>query len=140
MSDGKQCPDETSFSPQTYSSLIKVGAFRREVLKPPAWWLFFTILGTFCAMIMGTVALIAYIFKHQWKQNSLANIQYQRSNYKSVENDDCTDKNALVSLNTESSSFLFRHQGRDDEEDDELEDAMNMGIGDLKKKKKKKKK
>ena len=32
MSDGKACPAETDFSPQTYASLIKVGAFRRDVL------------------------------------------------------------------------------------------------------------
>lgn len=118
MGDGKACPSETDFSPQTYASLIKVGAFRREVLQPPHWWLFFGVLLAFCTLILGAVALIAYIFKKQWKSDAVPKIAYQRSNYRSVENDDVTDKDALVSLNTESSSFLFRHQGRDEEEEE----------------------
>ena len=28
------------------------------------------------------------------------------------------DKNALISINTQSSSFLFRHQGRDEAEEE----------------------
>ena len=97
MADGKACPSDTSFSPQTYASLIKIGAFRRDVLEPPAWWLFFGVLFAFCALILGAVALIAYIFKRQWKSDAVPRILYQNTNYKAVENDDFSDKNALVS-------------------------------------------
>ena len=94
--------------------MIKVGAFKRDVLEPPSWLLFFGILFAFCLLIIGAVALIAYIFKRQWKSDAVPLIGYQKKNYKAVENDDIHDKNALVSLNTESSSFLFRHQGRNE--------------------------
>ena len=102
MSDGKACPSDTSFSPQTYASLIKVGAFRKDVLEPPSWLLFFGVLLAFCLLILGAVALIAYIFKRQWKSDAVPRIGYQKANYSSVENDDSTDKNALVSINTDS--------------------------------------
>ena len=84
------------------------------MLEPPSWLLFFGILFAFCLLIIGAVALIAYIFKRQWKSDAVPLIGYQKKNYKAVENDDIHDKNALVSLNTESSSFLFRHQGRNE--------------------------
>ena len=70
----------------------------------------------------------------------MPSIGYQKKNYKSVENDDIYDKNALVSLNTESSSFLFRHQGRDEEDSDEVDNRQVIDAEVLQKPKKKKKK
>lgn len=49
------------------------------------------------------------------------------------------DKNALISINTQSSSFLFRHQGRDEGEE-EREKALYDPEAAKKKPKKKKKK
>ena len=67
-------------------------------------------------------------------------IGYQRKNYKAVENDDIHDKNALVSLNTESSSFLFRHQGRNEQDSDGEDQRQVIDAEVLQKPKKKKKK
>ena len=72
----------------------------------------------------------------------MPSIFYQNINYNAVENNDLTDKDALVSQNTDPSSFLIRHQGLDASDDDEdiFEYEMNAESDKLKKKLKKKKK
>ena len=47
-------------------------------------------------------------------------IYYQEQNYSQVKLGDPLDKKAIVSINTESESFTFRHMGREDDDDEEL--------------------
>jgi len=50
------------------------------------------------------------------------------------------DKNALISINTQSSSFLFRHQGRDEAEEEREKALYDPEHAKKKPKKPKKKK
>ena len=56
---------------------------------------------------------------------------YQQQNYKAVERDDPQDARAIVSINTDSTSFMFRAQGHDDGKDisERLVDRMKKGKG-----------
>lgn len=120
MDENQDCPGDTAFQPQTYSALLKVGAYQREVLEPPNWPMFFGVLLAGCALILLTVLVISYIAKRDWRQKYLPKIYYQGQNYGSVERSDPEDKKAIVSINTESESFTFRHMGREEEDDEEL--------------------
>ena len=142
MDEDQSCPDDTAFSPKTYSSLLKVGAFMRDVLEPPNWPMFFGVLLAGCFLILLTVLIISYIVKRDWRQKYLPKIYYQEQNYGSVERSDPEDKKAIVSINTEAESFTFRHMGREDDDDEELNMRMDNNAKRLgvKKKAKKKKK
>jgi len=145
MADARKCPEDTAFSPQLYSSLLKVGAFKEDVLEPPNWYLFFGTLLVAGLLIFITVVIVAYISKKDWRQRFLPKIFYQGSNYTQVKRSDPKDKRAIVSINTELSSFLYRHTGEDGD-DAELDDQTGpkktaaQALKEQKKKKKNKKK
>lgn len=84
-------------------------------MTPPDWAFFFGALISFCVLIVLAVGVAAYIAKRNWQPSSIAPIVYQTFNYKQTERTDPEDKRAIVSLNTESSSFLFRSQGKEEE-------------------------
>lgn len=140
MDENQGCPSDTAFQPQTYSSLLKVGASMREVLTPPNWGAFFGVLLCGCALIAITVLVISYIVKRDWRQKYLPKIYYQEQNYSSVERSDPEDKKAIVSINTEAESFTFRHMGREEDDDEDLDNQMNEDAKKLGKRKKKTKK
>lgn len=121
MDDSRKCPEETAFSPQLYSSLLKVGAFKRDVLEPPNWLFFFGTLGVAFLLILVGVVIVAYITKRDWRQQLIPNVVYQKFNYSEVKRSDPNDTKAIVSLNTELSQFNYRHAG-DDDRDGELDD------------------
>lgn len=144
MDDAKKCPEDTAFSPQLYSSLLKVGAFMNDVLEPPNWYFFFGTLIVAGILIFTTIVIVAYISKKDWRQRFLPKIFYQSSNYTQVKRSDPKDQRAIVSINTELSSFLYRHTGEDGDDadlDDPLAKNKNpvQALKELKKKKKKKK-
>lgn len=61
-------------------------------------------------------------------------------NYGSVERSDPEDKKAIVSINTEAESFTFRHMGREEDDDEELNMKMDSNAQKLGQRKKKKQK
>jgi len=105
MEDATKCPDDAAFSPMTYASLLKVGAFQRKVLTPPNWLFFFVTLAGFCVIILLAVMLIGYISNRNWRQKDVPPIEYQRTNYSAIKRSDPKDKRAIVSINTEPTSF-----------------------------------
>lgn len=108
------------------------------MLVPPDWVFFFTVLTTFCLLIVATVVFIGYIIKRDWRQKTIPIVWYQKSNYSSVERSDPDDNRAIVSINTETSSFAFRHQAQQDEALVKMEQQMaGKNVDALKKKRKK---
>lgn len=89
----------------TYMSLLRVDAAMAEVLNPPDWVFFFGVLGSFMLLIFMSVCTVGYIYKKNWYKVSNIKADYQRKNYKNLERNEPRDKKAIVSLNTESSSF-----------------------------------
>lgn len=75
----------------TYSSLLKVGASRKDVLTPPDWPFFFLTLASFVALIILAVLLVSYIAKRNWKQSKIPEIPYQKGNYTQVGRSDPED-------------------------------------------------
>lgn len=120
MDENQGCPGVTAFAPQTYSALLKVGASQRTVLEPPDWGMFFGVMGAGCLLIVATTLIIAYMTKRDWRMKFLPKIYYQEQNYSQVERSDPEDKKAIVSINTEAESFTFRHMGREDDDDEDL--------------------
>ena len=94
----------------TYASLLKVGAFQAEVLLEPEWAFFFSTLISFILLIVIAVLLVSWIARRDWKQKYLPKIMYQRSNYRAVDRDDPSDTRAIVAINPDSSTFMFRAQ------------------------------
>ena len=125
MGANQGCPGNTSYSPATYSALLKVGASMRTVREPPDWGQFFAILAAGCFLILLTTLIISYIVKRDWRQKYLPRIYYQDQNYTAVERSDPYDKRAIVSINTEAESFTFRHTGREDDDDQEFNEQMD---------------
>lgn len=113
-----------------------MGAFRKDVVTPPDWAFFFAVLISFCILVLLAVLVVAYIAKRNWQPSTIPAIVYQVFNYKQVERGDPEDKRAIVSLNTESSSFLFRSQGKEEEGHSRLELKMKGMDPDSEKKKK----
>jgi hypothetical protein len=129
MHEDHKCPADSKFSPMTYASLLKVGAYQNDVLLPPDWAFFFITLIAFILLILLAVLLVSWIARRDWKQKTIPKIIYQTANYKAVERDDPSDNRAIVSINTDSSSFMFRAQGHDDGKDmgEKLVDRMKTG-------------
>jgi hypothetical protein len=100
-----KCPSATAFSPQTADSLLKVNAKRKDVLLPPNWYFFFSVLVAFCLLIMAFVATVGFVVKRDWRQKWIDPIAYQKGNYKSVLRSDPEDKKAIVSINTDNTSI-----------------------------------
>lgn len=107
MSDDKKCPGDSTFSPQTYASLLKMNAFRRDVLTPPDWAFLILVMIAFMGLILLTFIVISCVMKNDWHQSAILAPIYQKQNYTKVENSNPEDKRAIVSINTESSSFAF---------------------------------
>jgi len=105
MQDKMLCPANSEFSPMTYMSLLRVDAAMAEVLHPPDWVFFFGVLGSFMLLIFMSICTVGYIYKKNWHKVSNIKAEYQRKNYKNLERNEPKDKKAIVSLNTESSSF-----------------------------------
>ena len=81
MDENQGCPGVTSFQPQTYSALLKVGASQRTVLEPPDWGMFFGVMAAGCLLIVATTLIIAYMTKRDWRMKFLPKIYYQEQNY-----------------------------------------------------------
>lgn len=76
MSDDHKCPADSKFSPLTYASLLKVGAYQNDVLLPPDWAFFFITLISFIVLIVIAVLLVSFIARRDWKQRSIPAIIY----------------------------------------------------------------
>jgi hypothetical protein len=126
MGENQDCPANAKFSPMTYASLLKVGAYREEILLPPDWTFFFLNLFAFIFLIALSVLCVSCIARRDWRQRFIAPIKYQTQHYSNVDRDDPADPRAIVSINTDSSSFMFRAQGNDDQQNaaDRLKDGI----------------
>jgi len=82
MQPNGKCPSDTAFMPQTADSLLRVNAKRRDVLLPPNWYFFFSVLVAFCLLIFAFVATVGFVVKRDWRQKFIPPIPYQKSNYK----------------------------------------------------------
>jgi len=82
MQPNGKCPSATAFMPQTADSLLRVNAKRRDVLLPPNWYFFFSVLVAFCLLIFAFVATVGFVVKRDWRQKFIPPIPYQKSNYK----------------------------------------------------------
>lgn len=134
MGANEDCPSGSKFSPMTYASLLKVGAYREEILLPPDWTFFFLNLFAFIFLIALSVLCVTCIARRDWRQRFIAPIKYQQSHYSNVDRDDPADPRAIVSINTDSSSFMFRAQGAEDQQN--IQDRLKDGIDGKKKKSK----
>lgn len=76
MGAQKSCPDDLSFSPMNYASLLKIDAFRREVLEPPDWGFFFGVIMAFVGLIIITVIVVGYMFNRDWNQKWIPKVAY----------------------------------------------------------------
>jgi len=133
MKPTEKCPANSKFSPMTYASLLKVGAYREPVLLPPDWTFFFLNLFAFIGLVALSVICVSCIARRDWRQTIIPAIVYQSKQYDSVERDDPQDIKAIVSINTDSSSFMFRAQ---DEDDNDVTTALAGNVGKVKKSKK----
>jgi len=127
MSADNKCPANSKFSPMTYASLLKVGAYQDTILLPPDWAFFFFNLIAFIFLVALSVFCVTLVSRKDWRQTSIPAIKYQKAHYKSVQREDPTDDRAIVSINTDSSSFMFRAQGADDGKGD-MEDRLQAGL------------
>ena len=118
MEEKQKCPADSKFSPMTYASLLKVGAQRKDVLTPPDWTFFFLTLCGFVVLIILAVLLVSYIARRNWKQSKAPVIPYQQTNYQQVGRSDPEDLRSIVSINTDSSSFMFRATAGGETEND----------------------
>lgn len=78
MSDDKKCPGDSTFSPQTYASLLKMNAFRRDVLTPPDWPFLILVMVSFMGLILLTFIVISCVMKNDWHQTSILAPIYQK--------------------------------------------------------------
>lgn len=108
MKQSEKCPPNSKFSPLTYAALLKVGAYREPVLLPPDWTFFFLNMALFIGLIALSVICVSCIARRDWRQTIIPAIIYQSKQYDNVERDDPQDVKAIVSINTDSSSFMFR--------------------------------
>jgi hypothetical protein len=125
MGAQKSCPDDLSFSPMNYASLLKVDAFRRDVLEPPDWGFFFGVIMSFVGLIIITVIVVGYMFNRDWNQRWIPKVSYQVTNYQKAQNSNPEDKRAIVSINTEAQSFLVRSGGGDLEAEEAAEEGLD---------------
>jgi hypothetical protein len=75
-------------------------------------------LFAFIFLIALSVFCVTWIARTDWRQRKIPAVVYQQKHYSSVDRSDPADKKAIVSINTDSSSFMFRAQGLDDGTDD----------------------
>jgi hypothetical protein len=138
MGDDKKCPDDATFSPKTYAAMLKMNAFKRDVLTPPDWAFLLSVMLLLCALIAVAVLVSAYMLKRDWHQTWIPAIIYQQRAYSRVENSNPEDKRAIVSINTEASSFMFRagQGGAGNVMDEVDEQMMQVEAGGEKKDKK----
>jgi hypothetical protein len=76
MHEDHKCPADSKFSPMTYASLLKVGAYQNDVLLPPDWAFFFITLIAFILLIVLAVLLVSWIARRDWKQKTIPKILY----------------------------------------------------------------
>lgn len=76
MNSQNTCPPNSKFSPLTYASLLKVGAYQQEVLLPPDWSFFFITLICFIGLIVVAVLLVSWVARRDWKQKKIPSIIY----------------------------------------------------------------
>jgi hypothetical protein len=70
------CPAASSFMPQTDASLLTVNAKRRDVLLPPNWYFFFSVLVAFCLLIFAFIATVGFVVQRDWRQKYIEPIDY----------------------------------------------------------------
>jgi len=88
MEEDQKCPSRTAFAPQLISSLLKVGAYKRDVLEEPDWVMFFGTLLLAALLIFIFIIMIALISRKDWRQRFVPDIFYQIWNYKLIQRSD----------------------------------------------------
>lgn len=116
MAAGGACPTNLIYEAKRYSTLLRVGAaLRQDVSLTPDWTFFLASCIGFFVLVLLAALTISYIYNKNWDQDPARKVvQYQARQYKKVKRSDIADEKALVSINSEASSFQFRQQGKAD--------------------------
>lgn len=67
MKPDNKCPADSKFSPLTYASLLKVGAYQNNVVTTPDWAFFFITLISFISLVIIAVLMVSCIARRDWK-------------------------------------------------------------------------
>jgi hypothetical protein len=113
MGEGGTCPSDLLYEVKSYATLLRVGAaMSDEVSLTPDWRFFMASVAGFFALVLFSAMFISYIYNKNWDQDpSRRAVRYQAKQYKKVRRSDIKDVKALVSINSEASSFSFQQSG-----------------------------
>jgi len=116
MAGGGACPAGLIYESKSSSTLLRVGAsVSEDVALTPNWSLFLASCIGFLVLILVTAVIVSYVYNKNWDQDpSRKSVMYQTKQYRKLKNSDIEDPKALVSVNSEASSFQFRQQGKTD--------------------------
>jgi hypothetical protein len=116
MAGGGACPSGLVYEAKSSSTLLRVGAsVSEDVALTPDWSLFLASCIGFLVLILMTAVIVSYVYNKNWDQDpSRKAVMYQTKQYRKLKNSDIEDPKALVSVNSEASSFQFRQQGKTD--------------------------
>lgn len=116
MQAGGACPQSLMFEAKTAAALLQVGASRRsDVALTPDWTMFLAACIGFVVVVFLSVLTVSYIYNKNWDQDPARKaVQYQVKQYSKLRRSDIEDTKALVSINSDASSFQFRLQGQAD--------------------------
>ena len=114
MAAGGTCPPGLVFAPKTYATLLRVGAaLRDDISLTPDWTFLLASCVGFLVLILLSALTISYVYNKNWDQDPARKaVSYQSKQYSKVRRSDIEDSQALVSINSEASSFQFRQQGK----------------------------
>ena len=114
MAQGATCPPGLVFAPKSYATLLRVGAaLRDDISLTPDWTFLLASCVGFLLLILLSALTVSYIYNKNWDQDPARKaVSYQSKQYSKVRRSDIEDSQALVSINSEASSFQFRQQGK----------------------------
>lgn len=116
MGGGGACPSGLIYESKSSATLLRAGASVSDDLAlTPDWTFFLASCIGFLVLIVMTAVIVSYVYNKNWDQDPARKaVMYQRKQYKKLKNSDIEDPKALVSINSEASSFQFRQQGKTD--------------------------
>ena len=116
MAGGGACPSGLIYESKSSATLLRVGAsVSEDVALTPDWSLFLASCIGFLVLLVMTAVIVSYVYNKNWDQDPARKaVMYQTKQYSKLKNSDIEDPKALVSVNSEASSFQFRQQGKTD--------------------------
>lgn len=122
MGTGSTCPEGNSFNAQTYSAMLKVGVHQAgQITLTPDWTFFFASIFCFFLLILLTSCFVNYVMQRHWETDmALVNPKYQNKNYVKVEKNNPYDLRALISMNADLRSIMFKEAGGENLDDPEV--------------------